>query len=97
MPYADKEEGRRRKREYQQTPAGKAAHHRANEAYRKRNRLKHRAHNMISKAIMRGKILPMPCLVCGADAEAHHTDYDAPLMVIWLCPPHHKEVHGMVK
>lgn len=98
MPYADKEEGLKHRREYQKTPGGKEAHYRANQAYRKRNRQKQRAHNVIAKAVKSGKILPMPCLVCGIDSvEAHHPDYSAPLHVIWLCDAHHKEVHGMVK
>lgn len=97
MPYANKEEGLKHRREYQRTPGGKAAHARANKAYRARNKDKRRAHNAIAKAVMRGKMLPMPCLVCGKDAEAHHPDYSFPLDVIWLCPEHHKEVHAMVK
>jgi hypothetical protein len=35
-----------------------------------------------------------PCSICGAErAEAHHPDYSKPLDVVWLCKPHHAEVH----
>lgn len=96
MPYADPEKGKQHRREYQRTPDGKAAHARANKAYRQRNRQKQKAHNAIAKAVLRGKIFPMPCLVCGQDSvEAHHPDYAAPMSVIWLCEQHHKEVHRL--
>jgi hypothetical protein len=97
MPHADIEEGRECRRKYQKTPAGKAAHLAANKNYRQRNKKKLAAHNAIAKAILRGKMLPMPCIVCGESAEAHHPDYDQPLDVIWLCQPHHREVHAMAK
>lgn len=97
MPYADYQQRLRLNRERQKTESGKAAHARANKAYRQRNRKKLAAHNAISKGILRGKILPMTCIVCGKKAEAHHPDYDAPLDVVWLCPDHHREVHKLAK
>jgi hypothetical protein len=39
----------------------------------------------------------LPCLLCGEKAEAHHTDYDMLLDVIWLCPAHHKQAHAMAR
>jgi hypothetical protein len=33
--------------------------------YRRKNPLKNRAHQLVSKAVKSGKILPMPCIVCG--------------------------------
>lgn len=97
MPYADYERQLRSNRERQKTPQGKENHRRAVLAYRRRNRKKQAAHNAVARAVKKGRILPMPCIVCGADAQAHHADYDSPLDVIWLCEPHHKEVHSMVK
>ena len=50
-----------------------------------------RAHTKVY--IQRGKILKMPCWVCGEKAEAHHEDYSNPFDVIWLCRVHHLEFH----
>jgi len=43
----------------------------------------------------RGKLVPKPCERCGSDGkvEMHHTDYDKPLQVVWLCPPCHRREH----
>ena len=95
MPFADYEHGLAHRREYQKTEAGKARHAAANAAYRARNRKKLAAHNAVSKALLRGKLERQPCWVCGEKAEAHHPDYDRPLDVVWLCSPHHKEVHKL--
>lgn len=65
--------------------------------YRENNPLKHLAHKAVRLAIKGGEIYPMPCLVCGEDAEAHHPDYSQPIDVIWLCPAHHKQVHAMTR
>jgi hypothetical protein len=46
-------------------------------------------------AIKTGKLLVLPCIVCGDKAEAHHPDYSRPLDVVWLCKPHHKETHSI--
>ena len=44
--------------------------------------------------IKRGKILKMPCSICGdINSEAHHDDYDKPLDIIWYCRKHHLEHH----
>lgn len=55
------------------------------------------AHNALSRAIKRGLIVPLPCMICGLKAEAHHPDYDSPLYVVWLCSAHHKQAHALVK
>jgi hypothetical protein len=34
---------------------------------------------------------------CNDHPEAHHTHYDAPLEVVWLCPAHHKQAHAMAR
>jgi hypothetical protein len=54
------------------------------------------AHLAVQYAIRAGRMEPLPCWVCGAKAEAHHPDYASPLDVVWLCPPHHKQLHAMV-
>lgn len=53
-----------------------------------------RAHTQVY--IKRGKILIMPCWICGNKAEAHHEDYTKPKDVIWLCRPHHLELHKIL-
>jgi hypothetical protein len=54
-----------------------------------------KAHSAVSYAIRTKKLTRQPCEVCGrTDSHAHHDDYSKPLDVRWLCPPHHREVHG---
>ena len=55
-----------------------------------------RAQSRVSYALRTGKINPLPCLVCGEKAVAHHPDYSRPLDVVWLCQPHHKQAHALV-
>lgn len=33
------------------------------------------------------------CEICGAEAQAHHHDYEQPLDVVWLCQRHHSLAH----
>ena len=54
-----------------------------------------RSHSAVAYALKIGKLTRQPCSVCGRkDSHAHHDDYSKPLDVRWLCPPHHREVHG---
>lgn len=84
-------------REYGQRPdvkKRKAAHMRQ---YRKDPtlRTRFRARWLLSHALAAGKIVKLPCKVCGArDSQAHHPDYDQPLMVVWLCLPCHRKEHA---
>jgi DNA-directed RNA polymerase subunit N (RpoN/RPB10) len=79
---------------YQATPRGVESVKRAKLAWAERNPEKRRAHNILSKAVAKGVVLPHPCFVCGReDSEAHHPDYSAPLAVTWLCSAHHAQVH----
>ena len=52
-----------------------------------------RARIAVSNALRDGRLTPLPCEVCGDKAHAHHPHYGAPLLVTWLCPPHHKAAH----
>lgn len=82
-------------RRYIASDKGKAARARATKAYRERNRQRLDAHNAVAYALKTGRISKLPCEVCGlADVEAHHPDYSRPLLVTWLCSPHHKQVHN---
>lgn len=64
--------------------------------YRAENPEKARAHNLLNKAVSRGKITRQPCEICGATEKihAHHDDYSKPLDVVWLCAEHHKWIHS---
>lgn len=49
-------------------------------------------------ALKAGKLVRWPCEVCGdAESDGHHPDYSKPLVVVWLCKNHHKEVHSMCR
>lgn len=48
----------------------------------------------VVNAIKLGHMQRQPCEVCGdLNSEAHHDDYDQPLVVRWLCKKHHEEHH----
>lgn len=55
-----------------------------------------RARAALNHAVRMGVVQPEPCFICGAKAQAHHPNYDAPLSVTWLCPEHHKAAHRIV-
>lgn len=55
------------------------------------------AHCAVNNAVRNGLLTPLPCLVCGCEAEAHHPDYSRPLDVVWLCSVHHKQAHALVR
>lgn len=43
----------------------------------------------------RGHLEKQPCRVCGnPEAQKHHSDYNRPLRVIWLCRTHHRLMHA---
>lgn len=53
-----------------------------------------KATTAVSHAIRDGKLKKQPCEVCGERiAEAHHDDYNYPLVVRWLCKDCHAEWH----
>lgn len=55
---------------------------------------KSNARALINMRIHRGTLERQPCEECDApDAEAHHTDYDRPDVVRWLCRQCHGTVH----
>ncbi len=56
-----------------------------------------RAQILLGNALKRGDVKRQPCWICGAtEVEGHHPDYSAPLDVVWLCVPHHRQTHAMV-
>ena len=69
-----------------------------NRAWRAEDTRRHRAHNMVARAIRNGSLVRLPCIRCGEDKSlAHHEDYDKPLEVMWLCQPCHKQRHKELK
>jgi hypothetical protein len=75
--------------------AGKARYP-AKKKWRENNPRAVRAHGLVNKALMRGKLKrPDKCQRCGKKCKphAHHEDYEKPLEVIWLCAPCHKIHH----
>lgn len=57
-----------------------------------------RAHSEVNKAIAEGRLQRKPCKICGElETEGHHTDYDKPLNVVWLCREHHTKAHMKLK
>jgi hypothetical protein len=55
------------------------------------------AKNAVRYALRTGKIMKLPCFVCGdLLVEAHHPSYaeDMRLSVVWLCSVHHNQIHN---
>lgn len=63
--------------------------------YRKKNPLVYKAHIITNNAVRDGKLTKKPCRFCGGNkVEAHHSDYNKPLFVDWLCAKHHRRLHA---
>lgn len=60
---------------------------------------KQRARRAVHLAIKAGLLEKEPCFKCGTieRLHAHHGDYTHPLMVIWACEPHHREIHRLLR
>lgn len=93
-------EGRKKVRAYEQKRFQDPKRKQAVAEYQ-RNRRKSkpgraRATYMVNYAIRKGRILRLPCEVCGEPkSQAHHDDYRKPLSVRWMCFKHHREIaHG---
>jgi hypothetical protein len=81
------------RKEYAQSPEGRASVSRAKRRFIERNPAKRAAHVLVGNALRDGRLTRQPCECCGAWAQAHHDDYGKPLDVRWLCPKHHAEWH----
>lgn len=56
------------------------------------------ARRRLQKYVARGKIVKLPCKVCGSiEVEAHHQNYDLSYEVIWLCRRHHLDRHKKIR
>lgn len=57
-------------------------------------RMKANARAYLHVYIKRGVIKKGSCIVCGeSKVEAHHENYNQPLVVVWLCKLHHIGLH----
>ena len=66
--------------------------------YSQLHRERHAARRALRAAIESGRVSPQPCAVCGNQhVEGHHVAYDMPLDVVWLCKPHHRQLHNEAK
>lgn len=52
------------------------------------------AYRKTYRALEKGEIKKTPCEICGKKkVEMHHSDYNKPLEVRWLCREHHMRWH----
>jgi hypothetical protein len=57
-----------------------------------------RAAARVQYALKSGRLRKEPCMVCGElQVQAHHSDYDKPYEVKWLCIKHHAELHKILR
>jgi hypothetical protein len=60
----------------------------------KRQPKKNKANEIMGNAVRSGKLIKLPCQVCGNQrTQGHHEDYSKPLDVVWLCTRHHADRH----
>lgn len=58
--------------------------------WKEKNPKKVKAQRLVFCAIRNKSLKKKPCVVCGnPKSEAHHHDYNQPLLVAWLCKRHH--------
>lgn len=65
-------------------------------AYNKRPEIQARAkvYSAVRYALKRGILKKKPCVKCGStNSQAHHSNYNKPLDVQWLCPQCHAIKH----
>lgn len=84
--------------QYLQTERGRERSNAAKRAYIERNPEKRAAHNALESAIRSGKVWKSPCCMApGCFSQdrlhAHHSDYEKPLSVVWLCNSCHTTLH----
>lgn len=63
-------------------------------AARAEHRRRDNCRNKTRYYVRQGILKRQPCRVCGSEkVQAHHTDYDQPMLVDWLCHKHHCDEH----
>lgn len=93
--YNKTDNGKTVKKEYLNSHNGMANVKKHSDKYKSNNPEKLKARGALNRAVLKGKLIRLPCQKCGSinNIEAHHTDYSKSLEVIWLCDKHHKELH----
>lgn len=82
-------------RKYRKTLNGKLVSARKNKKAILKHFDRYLARNLLHSYVLTGKIIKKPCQICGdIKTQAHHTDYNKPLNVQWLCFNHHFEADG---
>lgn len=57
--------------------------------------IKHMARRIVRNNKRNEVINQQPCVMCGKEqTEAHHLDYDRPLLIVWMCPDCHRTEHA---
>ena len=96
----NREERAQTNKEYAKTPRGREASATGRRNYRAKQKLRYKAHNLLSYAVLSGNILrPETCSCCGVGCipHGHHNDYSKPLEVVWVCVTCHTKFHNHVK
>jgi len=87
---------RRYQKEYEKRPEVRERINRRRRQYRQRPevRIKNMARWYTNHQIRAGKLKREPCAFCGREqGEAHHIDYNDPLLIVWLCADCHRKIH----
>lgn len=81
-------------RAYLSDPAKRRKKNAQHKRYVHENRDKINARIKVRRALRSGRLVKLPCAVCGAaESWAHHEDYGQPLIVTWLCRQCHFDRH----
>jgi hypothetical protein len=69
--------------------------------YQNTHKDRHKAVQKLNRAVKKGIVIKWPaCAVPGCHCKrvvGHHPDYSSPLEVVWMCEPHHRQLHAMAK
>ena len=81
---------------YYQNPEVKKRRAEQMKLYRKNPQLRFKmnARWILHRALKAGKLFKEACITCGNQkSQAHHPDYNKPLLVVWLCRKCHQLEH----
>ena len=86
------------RRRYSMTPRGAERLAAGKTAYARRNPERITAHTAVRNAVRDGKLWKAPCCMAPGcystdRLHGHHTHYENPLSVVWLCTPCHARLH----